>query len=283
MMQILKKLSVLIFVIYAKLSYADSFLLPVMSKACTEISSQYTRSDIRYQTYDKASLLAIKTSSYVQDLLHNYDDHTYNLLAYKLVDKALTNVNIETIQDDNDKICLELTADLDKRIIENIIKSENIKPFAPKNIEKIVENVNKDIQKTLYEVDNTIPLIYINDMEYYNKARSSQYTKLISEKISLEPRVLVTENKELSDYILQPKLILSKLEKINKENSKYSMSLVIEIQNMNGDIIISQQQNRYIIIDNKQDKQEIAHKLLTKLLEEALKSISTKINKLNRS
>jgi hypothetical protein len=119
-------------------------------------------------------------------------------------------------------------------------------------------------------------------MEYYNQSKSSQYTSIIAEKISLEPRVLVTENKELADYILQPKLILSKMEKINNENSKYSMSVVIEVQKVNGEIVVSQQQNRYIIIENKQDKQEIAHKLLTKLLDEALKNISVKINKLNR-
>lgn len=282
MMKKIKKLSVLIFVIYAKMSYADSFLLPVNSTACTEITKQYTRAEIRYQTYDKASLLAIKSSPYIQDILQKYDDHNYNVIAYRLADKALINVNVKTKQDNHEKICLDLSASIDKRTVDVIIKNENIKPFAPQNVEKIVENVNQEIQKTLYEVDNTIPLIYINDMEYYNQSKSSQYTSIIAEKISLEPRVLVTENKELADYILQPKLILSKMEKINNENSKYSMSVVIEVQKVNGEIVVSQQQNRYIIIENKQDKQEIAHKLLTKLLDEALKNISVKINKLNR-
>lgn len=282
MTKTIKKLSVLIFVICAKISYADSFLLPVNSMACSEISNQYTRAEIRYQTYDKAALLAIKSSQYIQDLLKKYDDYNYNILAYKLADKALVDVNIKTNQDNNDKICLELSASIDKKIVETIIENENIKPFAPQNIEKIVENVNQEIQKTLYEVDNTIPLIYIDDIQYYNQSKSSRYTAIISEKLSLEPRVLVTENKELADYILQPKLILSKMEKIDNKNSKYSMSVVIEIKKTNKEVVISQQQNRYIIIENKQDKQEIANKLLIKLIEDALKNISAKINKLNR-
>jgi len=125
--------------------------------------------------------------------------------------------------------------------------------------------------------DHIIPLIYIDNMEYYNNKTTNAYTQKIAEQLSLEPKLIVTEDKSLADYFLKPKLIQSKIEPINSENSRYSMSVVVELWAKGGILIEKEQQNRYIIIEHSQNPQKIAKKLLNKLLEEAISNFILKI------
>ncbi len=276
------KLSVLSLLVSSFISQAqaDSFLLPVSSSVCVDISKEKSRSDTRYQTYDKATYVAIKTSSYMQNNAKELDDYNYNVLAYELADKALNDVSIQSTRDDDKKICLKLFANLDIQKADEILQAKNIKVFKPQNVEKIAKEVNTLLPKSIYENDNSIPLLYIKDLEFFNKTTSSAFRKNIAQKLSFEPRVLVTESKELADYFLVPKLLQSKSEKIDEENSRFSMSIRVEIQRKNEEIVDSETKNRYIIISNKQNTQEIAQKLLTKLLSDALDSLANKLNSL---
>lgn len=64
------------------------------------------------------------------------------------------------------------------------------------------------------------------------------------------------------------------------ENSRYSMSVVVELRKSDGSLVDSEEQNRYIIVNNNENMQETAQKLLTKLLEDALTALSGKLNSL---
>lgn len=127
------------------------------------------------------------------------------------------------------------------------------------------------------EQDHIIPLVYVDNMEYYNHTKTSAYTKKIIEQLSLEPKLIVTEDKNMADYLLKPKLIQSKIEPLNRENSRYSMSVAIELWKKNGALVETEQQSRYIIIENNQNPQKIAKKLLTKLLEATINNFILKI------
>ena len=125
--------------------------------------------------------------------------------------------------------------------------------------------------------DHIIRLIYIDSLEYYNHKTTDVYTPKIAEQLSLEPKLIVTEDKSLADYFLKPKLVQSKIEPINSENSRYSMSVVVELWAKGGVLIKKEEQNRYIIIEQSQNPQKIAQKLLNKLLEEAITNFILKI------
>ena len=130
------------------------------------------------------------------------------------------------------------------------------------------------------ENETAIPLLYIKNAEFYNHTTTAAYTEKLAEKLSFEPRVLVTENEELADYFIVPKLLQAKLEKIDKDNSRFSMSAVVELQKAGGIVVDSEQQNRYIIISQEENTQEIAQKLMVKLFEDALEVMSGKLNTL---
>ena len=51
------------------------------------------------------------------------------------------------------------------------------------------------------------------------------------------------------------------------------MSLKLELYDKKNNIVASTKKNRYIIIDNNDDKQTIADKMLQKLLKEAIETL----------
>lgn len=136
-----------------------------------------------------------------------------------------------------------------------------------------------DIQYTKQTQDKIIPLVYIKDMEYYNHTTTPIYTSKIAEKLSFESEIIITEDESLADYYLQPKLLQSKIERLNMDSSRFSMSVVVELWAKGGVLIDSERQNRYIIIENNEDNQAIAKKMLLKLMEKAIDNIVLKIKK----
>ncbi|MBP3687786.1 MAG: hypothetical protein J6J35_05425 [Alphaproteobacteria bacterium] len=124
-------------------------------------------------------------------------------------------------------------------------------------------------QKETANQDYIIPLIFIKDIEFYNNTSTSAYTKDIKAFLSLEPSVIVADNEAMADYFLIPYLQYSKIEPINQEKSRYSMAVTVKLQASGGAKIDKEEKRRFILIDNAQDKQEIARKLMLKLIKEA--------------
>lgn len=254
-------------------SNADSFFEPVKATVCEEVTPDTNKTDVRYNAYDKAILQAIKNNQYIKNKASDLDDHQYNIIAYKISDTVLSDVDIKTIEDNDEKVCVELFGIINKKEVDEIFADSFGKKT--KSIEEIAEEIKEKMPNS-----SITPLIYINDVLYYNNTKSGAYTQKIAEFISLEPNVLVSDNQELSDYIIQPRMTLSKLEKLDEKNSRYSMSVVVEVKKQDGSIIATKQKNRYIIIDNSDNKQDVAGKLLLKLIKEGIKDLSPIINNL---
>ncbi len=281
MIKTLIKLSVgVVLISFVSTVRADSFLLPVKSAVCQNVAAGKSPSDTRFEAYDKAAFMAVKTSEYMQKNASGLDDHSYGVLAYKLADKALNDVSIITVRDDEERICLEFSGYLDTQKADAIRQEKAENTFAVQNVKKIAREVTALLPKSIEEDDGAIPLIYIKDVEFYNHETTSAYTAKLAQKLSFEPKVLVTESKELADYFIVPKLLQSKMEKIDGKNSRYSMSVAIELQKTNGIVVDTEQQNRYIIISEEQNRQDIAQKLMAKLLEDALEAMAGKLNTL---
>ncbi|MBR5598934.1 MAG: hypothetical protein IKW39_02725 [Alphaproteobacteria bacterium] len=256
----------------------DSFSLYVKANACSLIEGTLTKEDAKFKAYDKATLLAVKNSQYIQEKNLNLNDYDYNLLSYKIADRALDNITLATTTDTKDKVCLEFKATLNKEKTDAILKDYGYKEINDEKIKEITEEVNKMLPKSIYETDNSMPLFFIENLEYYTNATTKAYTTAILEQLSSVPRVLVTDKKELADYYILPKLIKSSVDAIDGKNSRYGISVKIEVSDKNNEIVLEDTKNRYIIIDNNEDKQKLAQKMLTKLLKESVSSLSNKLS-----
>lgn len=275
MHQLFHKLSVFVSLLFfISAANAGSFLLPVKALSCTEKNKAKTSAEMYAEAYDKAALVAIKSSTYMEQKGLELDDHGYNELAYRLIDKALKNVFVATTSENENKICLELNAEIDTLKADEIVATHNVKVLSSENIEEIVKEVNILYPDKAGNSDNLKPLIYIDNMIYFNGKKSSRFKEDIREYLSFKSEILITDKKELADYILQPHLLHSSINKIDEDKGRYNMSLAVEIQDMYGNIISSDRQNRYIIINKGEDTQQLAYKMMLKLLKEALSNLS---------
>lgn len=125
--------------------------------------------------------------------------------------------------------------------------------------------------------DQIIPLIYIKNIEYYNQTQSEAFTPLITEYLSLEPSIIVTDDESVADYNLIPKLVQSKIEPLNENNFRYSISVSAELWSQGGIKVASVTKDRYVIVKKTQDVQLVAKQLLKKLLQEAVNTLILKI------
>lgn len=274
----IKLFALVILVFISSIAKADSFSLDLNSKACSKIEGHQNKSDARLNAYDKAMLLAVKSSEYIKSKNLKINDYDYSLLSYKIADRAIKNVIISTTHESNKKICLELKASLDKQKADMILKDYSNPNISAEKVKEIADNVNQTLPKSIYEANDSIPLFYVYPLEFYTKKTTSDYTSRITEQLSFMPRILITDNKELADYYILPRLEKSSLDIIDEKNSRYSMSVSIEIKSKEGEVITKDTKNRYIIIDNSKDKQEVAKKLMIKLLTESVSTLSNQLN-----
>jgi hypothetical protein len=125
--------------------------------------------------------------------------------------------------------------------------------------------------------EHIIPLVYIKELEFYNHKKTSAYTKRIADKLSLEPKIIITDNESMADFYIIPHLLQSKMEPMNQSVFRYNMSVKVEFWSKGGILIAGATQNRYIVIEDKENAQNIAKKLLIKLLDDSLEDLLYKI------
>ena len=279
MKQFIFKLSaIVLFMLISIVSKADSFFLPIKSDVCINNNDNEEKQDLIFKLNDKAALLAVKSSDYVKNKALSYNDYEYSLIAYKIVDNALNDTNYEITKENENKICLSFKASLDKQKADELFENFKKSNIDKTKIKEIANNINQTLPKSIYENNIRTPLIYIDDLEFYNNTKTPKYKDHIKEQLIFEPSILITEKKDLADFYLNPKVVKSSIDKIDEKNSKFSMAVELKINNSENKEILKETKKRYIIIDNSLKNQEIAHKMLIKLLNEALVSLKGKIN-----
>lgn len=275
---ILKLSAVVLFMLISIVSKADSFFLPIKSDVCINNNNNEEKQDLIFKLNDKAALVAVKSSDYVKNKALSYNDYEYTLIAYKIVDNALNDTSHEITKENENKICLSFNASLDKQKADKLFENFKKSNIDKTKIKEIANNINQTLPKSIYENNIRTPLIYIDDLEFYNNTKTPKYKDHIKEQLIFEPSILITEKKDLADFYLNSKVVKSSIDKIDEKNSKFSMAVELKINNSENKEILKETKKRYIIIDNSLKNQEIAHKMLIKLLNEALSSLKDKIN-----
>lgn len=275
---ILKLSAIVLFMLISIVSKADSFFLPIKSDVCINNNNNEEKQDLIFKLNDKAALVAVKSSDYVKNKALSYNDYEYSLIAYKIVDNALNDTSHEITKENENKICLSFKASLDKQKADELFENFKKSNIDKTKIKEIANNINQTLPKSIYENNIRTPLIYIDDLEFYNNTKTPKYKDHIKEQLIFEPSILITEKKDLADFYLNSKVVKSSIDKIDEKNSKFSMAVELKINNSENKEILKETKKRYIIIDNSLKNQEIAHKMLIKLLNEALSSLKDKIN-----
>ncbi len=88
---------------------------------------------------------------------------------------------------------------------------------------------------------------------------------------------LLVDNPGSAAYVLQPKVLKAKIDALNSQTKRIQMVVSLELKMQSASVSFSEHQNRFVLFENGENEQEIAQKLLHKLLRNSGRKLFAKI------
>ncbi len=260
-------------------AYANQNVVEIFAQSCEKIMNGESKSSVRLRASDKATFLAVKKLEELKEEEKNLNDHDFNVMVYRFVDEYIEDLSIKTLQDDEEKVCVEARG---KILIDSIdaVKSEFQKDDKPKEVEaqelkQIVENVQQEV-KIKPTNSESLALVHVKQLEYFNGSKSVKYANVLKKYIDNNPYFYLTEDEEVADYVVTPKVLKAKIDALDASNKRLHMALVLEITGLEKEVV-SEYQNRFVLFGAEEDNQQIASRLISKLVEQAGDGLVRKI------
>lgn len=273
-MVVMKRFILVIFFAFISINgaLANTDKAEIYADACENIIEGESKSSARLRASDKATFMAVKKTKQIDELKDKLSDHDLNVMIYRFVDEYVEDLSVKTTQDEENKICVEVKGLLNLSQLNNI-KEEFIKPQDnaqkdnSQDIKQIVEEVKQEI-KIMPENPESLALVCVKKLEYFNGSSSLKYANILKKHIDGNPYFYLTEDAEIADYVITPKVLKAKVDALDASNKRLHMALVLEIEGLDTEIV-SEYQNRFVLFGAEENEQKIASRLIGKLMEQA--------------
>lgn len=283
-------------------------LRAVYATACEPLRGDEAKSSARTRATDKASFKALENLSDLSDYRSQYDAHDYNVLVYTLVDNYLEDLAARTIEQTDDKICVEVTGYLQQDNIAKAVQELAARQEAQYPDKLSVEEealtepsptalppkpepkISKDIAvETLLQEDapaetpTTIATndgrvkVFIERTKFHNGTTTNAFATDLTTGLSENTQLAITNSLSEADYIVRTKVLRAKVDPINKQTSRLQMVVALELINTADSSVLTEHQNRFILFEGTENEQSVAASLLKKLLRKAAQQIAPKI------
>ncbi len=270
-------LSFLIIIIGINDIYANDMHIKIYADACEKVMVGESKSSTRLRASDKATFLAVKKIEQLKTDDKSLSDHDFNVMVYRLVDEYIEDLSVKTIQDNDEKVCVEVNGRILQENLQNVrnefINKNNNNQI--QEIKQIVEEVNNEVKIKPDNPEN-LALVYVGSLEYFNGSKSKKYANILKKHIDNNPYFYLTEDSEIADYVVTPKLLKAKVDALDAGNKRLHMALVLEIIGLETEIV-SEYQNRFVLFGAEENEQTIASRLMSKLIEQAGDGLRRKI------
>ncbi len=259
---------------------ADGEYFDISSDACETVMNGESKSSTRLRASDKATFMAVKKLEQLKTIDENLSDHDFNVLVYRFVDEYIEDLSVSTTADEENKICVTVNG----KILADNINSVKVEFEQNKKepqtdevqeIKKIVEDVNNDL-RVKPENPESLALVHVKQLEYFNGSKSVKYANLLKKHLDNNPYFYLTDDAEIADYVITPKVLKVAVDALDAGNNRLHMALVLEITGIEKEIV-SEYQNRFVLFGAEEDKQQIASRLISKLIEQAGDGLIRKI------
>ena len=273
---------------HAAKAFAES--AAVEASACDEKQEGFDAKTMEYRAVDKASLIAVKSSGLIQKNGQNLTPAVIDIIAYRLIDEYLLNVKHEVTISEPNRVCVQVSGDLEiaddelKALIKEHKEAAEPARINPDAEVKMAKEVAAEVEKTTsFKPQNLSEkkLLFVDDMKFWNGTETNHYTKMLKELFSKSDYYYVTDDKTLADFVVIPSLNKSVVDKI--DNTNHKMQMVVELKTISPTnqafVPIQQEQTHFILFGADKDEQEIADNLIKKLLTMASKDADGKINR----
>lgn len=276
--------------------------------ACEKIKPQEPKSSIRLRATDKASFEAVKNLPELAEFKAKASEHDFNVLVYNVVDNFVEDLAVRTTRQNEKEICVEVTGYVKKSNIadaasgntgDEIAESNDLKedeklpdpqPFqqpeeqqpAPETAQQPentpVSLVPEEAQKSESQDEHKQKhLLYIAPVEFYNNTTSESHKQILKEVFDKNDYFYLTDNKDLADYIITSKVMRAKVDPINSNTNRLQMVISVGVEFTDSGASTTEHQNRFILFASDDNEQEVAAKLMRKLLIKASEQILNKV------
>ena len=254
----------------------------VSADACDDRMVDDDEQTAENRAVDKAGLSAIKLSGIIQRHNPELSANAIDTIAYRVIDEYMVNVAHAVKFSDANRVCVKLVADVEMTSddLEKLIEEYKDSDSPAEQIAEVVRQVEEDTTFKPQSLSEK-KLLYIGKMIFWNGNETDHYTDFLTGLFSNSEYFYVTRDKNISDFVLIPRLIRSEVDEINRNNHKMQMSVELEL-NIPRDksfAPLNEQQNHFILFAGDKDEQKVADELLRKLLSKAAKEMSRKIEK----
>lgn len=246
-------------------------ILELQANACEKSIEGESLSSTRTRAADKATFLGIKGLKEIEEDKKRLDEHDLNVMIYRLVDEYVENLNVKTTKQEKDKVCVEVTGLIDPQNIKSVRAdfTTQASVVSEESAQKAAEDVTKEIAIRPNNPEN-LALVFIDQVTYYNGTESPKQTSFLKNLFKDNPYFYLTEDKELADYTIFPKLLKAKVDALDSSHKRLQMVVTLDVSGIEPDIT-SVHQNRFLLFSAEDDEQEIAARLIKKLLDQAAK------------
>lgn len=281
---------VLLLLCFAKNVPAQENSLTVEASACDEKQQGFDAKTMEYRAVDKASLIAVKSSGIIQKNGTNLLPSVVDIIAYRLIDEYLQNVEHKITVSEPNRVCVNVTGNLEintdelKALIKEHNEAAEPARINPEAEVKMAEEVAEEVKNaTAFKPKNLNEkkLLYIKNMSFLDGTDTNHYTDMLKEQFSHSDYFFVTDNIDLADFVVVPALKKAVVDKI--DNTNHKMQMVVELQvlspHYNDFLPIQHEQTHFILFAADKDEQQVADSLMQKLLTRSAVDANEKINK----
>lgn len=138
-------------------------------------------------------------------------------------------------------------------------------------------NEKADADTNSDEAADTKELVYIAPTEFFNNTSSKAHAQVLRDIFGKNTLFYLTDKKELADYVVSSKVLRAKVDPINNTTNRLQMVVSVGAEFVDKGSSSIEHQNRFILFSADDDEQQVAGKLMNKLLGKAGETILNKI------
>lgn len=251
----------------------------VEADACDERQSGDDMQTALNRAIDKASLSAVKLSGIIQKQSDKIYASVLDVISYHIIDNYLFDVEHEVTYEDAKRVCVKIKGNvaIPTEELDSLI-DEYRNSLTPESLAEVSENIK---QNTAFKPDKLSEkkLVYINNMHFWDGSETNHYKEETSHLFEDNDFFLLTDKKDVADFVITPNLQKAEVDKIDNSNNKMQMILSMDITSdkMADFDKLSDVQNHFILFSADKEEQEIADDLIKKLLKKSAFGTSKKI------
>ena len=253
----------------------------VSADACDERQQNDDAKTSENRAVDKAALSAVKTAGFVQKFYPNLSASALDLVAYRIIDEYMLGQTHKITFNDNHRVCIKLSAsvELTTKELAKLVEEYKNQDADDAQVTETVAEVKEQTTFKPRSLDEK-KLLFIRNITFWNGEETNHYKDLLTGLFSHSNYFYVTDDENLADFTVTPRLKRAEVDEIDRKNHKMQMQVELEVISHTLDDFspITEQQNHFILFAADKDEQEIADNLLRKLLTRAANDTSGRID-----